>query len=156
LAVLPEASGYLNLREDQSAVAEGIFHYRQRHEMQRMFLGPFQPRPGRTEILTVENAREIEQLYSTGDSGGISFGAFQLHSGLFRGIRREGKLIHVAGVHVSSKLEGVAAIGNVFTRPDCRGQGLAQVVTSAVVTSVSQLGIHTIGLNVETANSAAI
>jgi hypothetical protein len=59
-------------------------------------------------------------------------------------------------VQVSSRQEGLAAVGNIFTRPDCRGQGLAQIVTSAVVTSLRAAGIQTIGLNVDSTNTRDI
>jgi len=64
--------------------------------------------------------------------------------------------VFVAGVQVASRHEGVAAVGNIYTRPDCRGQGLAQTVTSAVVTALREVGIQTIGLNVENTNAYAI
>ena len=156
LAALPDESGYLNLKADQLEAAEGLFRYRERHEMRRMILDTFAPRAGETVVLGPADCGEIERLYATGDGGGIAFAPFQLETGLVRGIRREGELVAVAGVQVASKNEGVAAIGNIFTRPDCRGKGLAQVVTSAVARAVQQTGIQTIGLNVETTNTAAI
>ena len=156
LAALPETTGYLNLKAHQLDAAEGIYHYRERHEMRRMFLDAFQPRRGITEPLGVEDCGDIEHLYASGDGGGIAFAPFQLHTGFFRGIRRDGELVAVAGVQVASRHEGVAAVGNIYTRPDCRGQGLAQTVTSAVVTALREVGIQTIGLNVENTNAYAI
>lgn len=156
LAALPVPTGYLNLKIHQLSAAEGVYYYRDRHEMNRMFLDAFQPRPGGVEVLTPENCREVEQLYANGEGGGIAFSPFQLQTGFFRGIRRNGELVAVAGVQVSSQQEGVAAVGNIFTREDCRGQGLAQIVTSAVVTSLKDAGVPTIGLNVDSTNSVAI
>ena len=156
LAALPEPLGYLNLKAHQLNAAEGIYCYRQRHEMQRMFLDVFQPRRGRVETLSSADRNEIEHLYASGEEGGIAFAPFQLNTGFFRGIRREGELVAVAGVHVSSRNEGVAAVGNVFTRPDCRAQGLAETATSAVVASLREAGIQSIGLNVEKTNTSAI
>ena len=71
-------------------------------------------------------------------------------------MRKNGELAAVAGVHVVSRDEGVAGVGNVFTRSDWRGHGLAQSTTSAVVTALKTAGIPTIGLNVEIGNTAAI
>jgi len=156
LAALNEPSGYLNLKPHQVEAASGIYRFRERHQMQRMFLEDAKPRAGRVEALTYEHANEIERLYGTGDGGGIAFAAFQLDTGFFRGIRRDGQLVAVAGVHVVSCNESVAGLGNIFTHPDCRGQGLAQTVTSAVAMAVREAGIETIGLNVEHTNSAAI
>jgi ribosomal protein S18 acetylase RimI-like enzyme len=156
LAALPETTGYLNLNAHQLEAAEGIYRYRDRHEMRRMFLDTFQPRSGITEPLGEEDRSDVEHLYASGDGGGIAFAPFQLCTGFFRGIRRDGELVAVAGVHVASRNEGVAAVGNIFTLPDYRGQGLAQIVTSAVVMAIREVGIRTIGLNVENTNTAAI
>jgi ribosomal protein S18 acetylase RimI-like enzyme len=156
LAALPCESGYLNLKPDQLPAARGIFDYRECHEMHRMILEDFAPRDGVTEPLTAANLAEIERLYASGDGGGIAFAPFQLDTGLFRGIRRGGELVAVAGVQVVSYQESVAAAGNIFTHPSCRGEGLAQTVTSAVVAALRKAGIQTIGLNVASANTAAI
>lgn len=156
LSDLPEVTGYLNLKPHQLDAASGIYRYRERHEMRRMFLENFNPRTGTTEPLTDKDRDHIERLYATGDGGGIAFAPFQLDTGFFRGVRREGELVAVAGVHVVSRNEGVAAVGNIFTHPEYRGQGLAQSVTSAVVMALRDAGIRTIGLNVEHTNLAAI
>ena len=156
LAALPVTTGYLNLKVHQLSAAEGIYRYRECHKMKRMFLDTFRPKSGSVEALSFANCSEIEHLYASGDRGGIAFAAFQLRSGFFRGIRQGGELVAVAGVQVWSRSEGVAAVGNIFTRRDCRGKGLAQTVTSAVVTSLRETGIQTIGLNVENTNTTAI
>lgn len=156
LDALPERSGYLNLRPHQVDAAEGLYAYRERHTMQRMILGDFAPRAGPAEPLTTGDHGEIERLYASGDGGGIAFARFQLDTGFFQGVRRRGELVAVAGVHVVSRNEDVAGVGNIFTRPDCRGQGLAQVATSAVITALREAGIGTIGLNVEHTNAPAI
>jgi ribosomal protein S18 acetylase RimI-like enzyme len=156
LAALPHDSGYLNLKPDQLAAARGVFEYRECHEMHRMILDDFVPRPGAAEPLTSANLAEIQRLYASGDGGGIAFAPYQLTTGMFRGIRRGGELVAVGGVQVTSLQESVAACGNIFTHPECRGEGLAQTVTSAVVLALRSAGIGTIGLNVASANAAAI
>lgn len=156
LAAIPETSGYLNLKPKQLEAARGIYEFRQRRHMLRMFLENPKPPTATVEPLTTRECADIERLYATGDGGGIAFAPFQLRTGFFRGIRRNGELVAVAGVHVVSVQESVAGLGNIFTRPDCRGQGLAQTVTSAVVTALSEAGIRTIGLNVEQTNAPAI
>ena len=156
LAAIPESSGYLNLKPEQLAAAHGIYEFRNRHHMLRMFLENPNPRSGSTESLTIENCKEIQELYATGDGGGTGFAPFQLHTGFFRGIRRGGELVAVAGVHVVSFQESVAGVGNIFTRHDFRGQGLAQIATSAVVSALNTAGIRTVGLNVEGTNAPAI
>ena len=59
------------------------------------------------------------------------------------------------GFHVDNHT-AFDGVGNIFTRPDCRGQGLARIVTGSVVAGLRQTGIRTIGLNVEQTNAAAI
>lgn len=156
LAALPAESGYLNLREEQLPAADGVYEFRQRHRMHRMMINKLRPRAGGTVPLGSEHRAEIEALYATGDGGGIAFAPFQLDTGFFRGVRRAGELVAVAGIHVVSHSEGVGGIGNIFTRPDCRGHGLAQIATSAVVEALLTAGIRTIGLNVEDGNLPAI
>ena len=51
---------------------------------------------------------------------------------------------------------GVAAIGNVFTRPSARGRGLARATTTAVARELRASGIATIVLNVRRNNGPAI
>jgi ribosomal protein S18 acetylase RimI-like enzyme len=156
LSALPEVTGYLNLKPHQLAGADGIYSYRERHEMRRMFLENVNPRAGTTEALTNKDRDQVERLYATGDGGGIAFAPFQLDTGFFRAVRSSGEMVAVAGVHVASRNESVAAVGNIFTHPEYRGQGLAQQVTSAVVMALRDARIQTIGLNVEHTNLAAI
>ncbi len=156
LSALPVVTGYLNLKPHQLEAASGIYGYRERHEMRRMFIESFSPRAGTTEPLAGKDQDQIERLYAAGDGGGIAFAPFQLDTGFFSGVRRAGKLVAVAGVHVVSRNESVAAVGNIFTHPEYRGQGMAQLVTSAVVIALREAGIQTIGLNVEHTNITAI
>lgn len=156
LEELPERVGYLNLKRDQLEAAAGIYAYHERHEMLRMLLDHFEPRDGSAEPLGPADRVPIERLYALDRSAGTAFAPFQLDSGFFRGVRRGGELVAVAGVQVISRHESVAAIGNVLTHPEHRGRGLAQTVTSAVVAALKGGGIETIGLNVERSNAAAI
>jgi ribosomal protein S18 acetylase RimI-like enzyme len=156
LGPLPVTAGYLNLKPDQLEAAEGIYRYRELHQMQRMFLDDLKCSAGAAEPLGAGDLEQVERLYASGDGGGIAFAPFQLETGFFYGIRRGAELVSVAGVHVVSRNESVAGVGNIFTRPDCRGQGLAQIVTAAVAGSLKEAGIRTIGLNVELTNTTAI
>ena len=154
LETLPVEEGYLNLRDEHAG--QDLYRYKEPHRMLRMTIGKLDERRGEIVTLSREHADEIEALYATGTGAGVAFGAFQLDTGFFRGIRRDRELIAVAGVHVVSKNESVAGFGNVFTRADYRGHGLAQITTSAVVAALQDEGIETIGLNVEHNNAAAI
>jgi ribosomal protein S18 acetylase RimI-like enzyme len=160
LETLSVRHGYLNLQAHAVAAADGIYRYRQRHEMYRMLLDGFTPRAGSVAPrgvvpLTVADSAEVRALFDTGDGAGIAFSPAQMEAGFFRGIREAGDLVAVAGTHVVSRQESVAGVGNVFVRAHRRGHGLAQTVLSAVVASVRQAGVRTIGLNVESTNAPA-
>jgi ribosomal protein S18 acetylase RimI-like enzyme len=85
-----------------------------------------------------------------------AFSAAQLTQGVFFGIRDGQALTAIAGTHVYAPDLGVAAVGNVFTRPDLRGQGLGTQVTAAVVAALIETRIQTIVLNVAMDNQPAI
>ncbi len=158
LEALPVDQGYLNLRDEHVSATQSIFTYADPHRMHRMVVDSYRPCPRSSTAIALgpEHLEEIQHLYSTGDGAGVAFGAFQLESGFFRGMRDNADLVAVSGVHVVSTAEGVAGVGNVFTRKEHRGRGLAQLTLSAVVTALMAVGIETIGLNVEEHNHAAI
>lgn len=157
LEKLPVDSGYLNLPLTHLAAADGVFRFEHSHRMRRMFLHAFRPsaRQDQAEPLSAAQVGEITALYGCSDGGGIAFSPQQLEAGLFRGIRHHDQLVAVAGIHVVSENEGVAGVGNIFVHPEFRGRGLAQAVTSAVVTALRARSIPSIGLNVELGNEAA-
>ena len=79
-----------------------------------------------------------------------------LETGRYVGIRRDGELVCVAGVHVWSPAYAVAALGNVATVPDARGQGLATAACARLCRTLLDDGIDVISLNVRADNAAAI
>lgn len=95
-----------------------------------------------------------QDAYLAHELGGLFFERRMLDTGCYRAIRRQGRIVAAGGVHVHSKRYGVAAIGNVVTRPDLRRQGLARKVSAAVVLGLR--GIETIGLNVKHDNEPAL
>ena len=111
------------------------------------------PRPAR---LTPSNVNEISALFAGRFDSPDSFHVRQLELGPFFGIREEGELKAVAGVHVVSGPARIAAVGNVFTHPDSRGRGLSRAVSSAVVAALFDDGIETIVLNVSMQNDPAL
>jgi GNAT superfamily N-acetyltransferase len=119
----------------------------------------------RTEIAVDEGVRRLgaddvdalNRLYADGESSGESpdfFYPSMVTDGVFFGVYEGRLLVAAAGTHLVSPSEGAAAIGNVYTRRDCRGRGLGRSVTAAVMGGLA--GIETVGLNVRADNDAAI
>jgi ribosomal protein S18 acetylase RimI-like enzyme len=78
-----------------------------------------------------------------------------LDTGQYFGLRVDGRLVSVAGVHVYSERYRVAALGNIVTRPDRRNQGYGTRATARLCRSLLETIDH-IGLNVKTDNDAAL
>ncbi len=110
--------------------------YRLRHvrEMLRMTARKAAFRPAReqerAERLTVHDLAELNRIYRMASAS--AFAAYQLESGIFYGIKVDGRLVATAGTHVISPAQRIVAVGNVFTHPHFRGRGYAQAVTAAV------------------------
>ncbi len=78
-----------------------------------------------------------------------------LAGGVYVGIEEpDGSLVATAGTHVLNPHRRVAAVGNVLTRPDRRGEGLGTRVTAAVLRRLSPIA-DLVGLNVHETNSGA-
>ena len=104
--------------------------------------------------LHVSHLPQLEALYAYG--GGDAFRQRSLELGVFYGVFDHECLISVAGTHIVSDNERIAALGNVMTHPACRGRGLATVATNAVCNELLERGIELIGLSVSQSNEAAI
>jgi ribosomal protein S18 acetylase RimI-like enzyme len=106
-------------------------------------------------VLSAADTEEVSALYSVSYPGHW-FVPRMLQTGLYRGIRRGGRLVSVAGVHVYSVQFRVAALGNIATHPDWRGHGCATLVSAALCQALDRAGVCRIGLNVRADNQAAI
>ena len=85
------------------------------------------------------------------------FEPHQLTAGVCLGIRdADHRLVAMAGTHLVSRLDGVAAIGNVVTHPDHRRRGLALACTSALVALLTAEGVPRLGLTCARHNTAAM
>lgn len=84
------------------------------------------------------------------------FAPRMLETGCYFGVRGGQAVVSVAGVHVYSPKYKAAALGNITTRPDARGRGLATVATARVCQELLRSGIEHIGLNVKADNHSAI
>lgn len=130
--------------------------------MWRMMLNPDTSRSVPTpdaSLLTMEDLDALERLYAddTLEEGDRRFfTSTMLETGVYYGIREGKALLAAAGTHLVAPTEGVAALGNVYTRRDRRGQGLATQVVGAVVAELQRRDLPTIGLNVAQNNPSAI
>ncbi len=98
--------------------------------------------------------RELTALYERAYPGNY-FTKRMLLTGKYVGIRRDNRIVAVAGVHVSSDEYEIAVLGNITTDPDYRGQGLATVLTSHLTDQLVREG-KLVCLNVQADNAAAI
>lgn len=83
------------------------------------------------------------------------FDARMLETRQYFGIRQGGHLVSIAGIHVYSPQYKVAALGNIATLPELRGQGLGTAVTAALCKNLLRT-VNVIGLNVLVENTGAV
>ncbi|MFJ9074642.1 GNAT family N-acetyltransferase [Streptomyces sp. NPDC102278] len=111
--------------------------------------GPWRPAPlDRSDL--PELLALFEQAYP-----GNWFDHRMLDTGQYLGARQDGRLVAVAGVHVHSATYRVAAIGNVATHPEVRGQGAGGACVAALCRRLGSTVDH-VGLNVRADNATAV
>ncbi len=103
--------------------------------------------------LSMDDLPALCRLYAHG--GADAFAPYQLEQGVFFGCWDGDELVAVAGTHLVSCQEKVAAVGNVFTHPAYRRRGLGAVVTSAVTAELLARGMDVV-LNVAQRNTPAL
>jgi ribosomal protein S18 acetylase RimI-like enzyme len=113
----------------------------------------FRPLVGDAVRLDQGDAGHLNRLYQLGLNAHLPEQA--VATGVYYGVRRGTRLIAAAGTHVVSPQWGIAAVGNVFTHREYRGQGLAKVVTSAVTADLLAQ-CDTVVLNVRADNPPAL
>ena len=113
----------------------------------------FRPVVGDAVRLDQGDAGHLNRLYQLGLNAYLPDQA--VASGIYYGVRRGTRLIAAAGTHVISAQWGIAAVGNVYTHREYRGQGLAKVVTSAVTADLLA-DCDTVVLNVRADNPPAL
>lgn len=105
------------------------------------------------EVLTRTDLPALDRLYATAYPAN-AFDPRMLDTGHYVGLREDGELVAVAGVHVWSPTYRVAALGNVTTHPDRRGRGLATALVAALCRRLRDSVDH-LTLNVKVDNPAA-
>ena len=164
--IAEERSLYLSIRPDILPLI--LDHWRVKPEsgvpMWRMVLNParFHPLPDDgVRRLALADLAALEALFADGAAAGEApdfFNAAMLAQGVFFGVEdASGALAAASGTHLVALEYGVAAVGNVYTRRDQRGRGLAARVTSAVTAALLACSsvVGTIVLNVNQHNTAA-
>lgn len=109
---------------------------------------------GEVVPLGPEQAAELKRLYEISYPDHW-FEQHMLETGLYRGIRRENRLVCAAGVHVYSPEQRAAALGNVATHPDFRNRGLARAACARLCRELVDTADH-IGLNVNRDSASAV
>lgn len=135
-----------------------LLHAQPLELMRRMSLrrAQYQPRARRHKVrpLGHQDTAAIVRLYKHYPDN--FFEPYQLESGLYFGIDApDDGLAAIAGIHVLSQADDIAAIGNLVTRPDLRQQGHASDITSRLLDALFER-VSLVTLNVRDNNAAAI
>ncbi len=154
---------YLSIRPDILPLIHARYAVSHETAMWRMVWDRqrFTPGPVRAARLTLADYPALTRLYADGAATGEApdfFAPYMVENGVFFGVFEDEALVAAAGTHLVEPDECVAAVGNVYTRRDRRGQGLATEVTGAVTGDLAR-GLPpgaVIALNVKQANTAAI
>ena len=160
--VRDEPEIYLSIRPEILPLIKARYDVLAEAPMWRMVLDPSAfNAPGANEAvrLTIADLPALQQLYADGDATGEAPDFFypeMVVQGVFFGVREGEALVAAAGTHLCTLAESVGAEGNVYTRRDRRGRGLAGQVTQGVTAELLRLGLQTIVLNVAQRNAAAI
>jgi predicted GNAT family acetyltransferase len=112
------------------------------------------------EVLSSTSIDELaafyrDEAYLPDETEDRFFEPYMLEIGPYVAIRERGRIIAAGGVHVVSRTYGVAAIGNIATRPDRRGRGYGRAI-AARLCQVLLDQVPLIGLNVHVQNAVAI
>lgn len=158
-AELPEEV-YLSVRNEHLSAIQRWYDVKVRRVMVRMALGEevrLTPVDQPLRRLIAADVPAIEALIAQGGPYvPDGFAAYQVEDGFFFGVEDEaGGLVAIGGTHILNYAEGVAAIGNVYTRSDCRGKGYARTITSEIVSQLRAAGLPLLVLNVHSGNQIA-
>lgn len=149
------SQAYINVRPDAIGIAQRLFSTLELRPMVRMQLSASisMDAPDGVVRLGPADLADVQRLYA--EDRPAFFLPSQLDDGVYFGVREEGSLVSIAGTHVVSPEQSVAALGNVYTTPRRRSRGLAAATTGAVSHELQQRGIRTIVLNILASNLAA-
>jgi len=104
--------------------------------------------------LMISDLQKMKELYAIAYPGNW-FDSRMVETGKYFGYFRNDMLAGVAGIHVYSSEYRIAALGNIATHPDYRGQKIAYKLTSVLCINLTK-DADIIGLNVKSDNASAI
>ncbi len=141
---------------DHKAIARKYFLMTRPQVMLRMTVerDAFRPVAAAAQRLVSSDIKAVNRLYSK-EGGPTAYRTEHLDDAVYYGIYEGPDLISIAGTHVFSGAERIAVVGNVFTHPRYRGQGLAKASTSAL-TQHLLADCDLVALTVEKDNDAAV
>lgn len=115
------------------------------------------PEPAGLRRLTLDDASRMHRLYAHGGAfTPDAFVPYQVEDGVFYGVAEpDGELAAMGGTHIVGWEQGVAGVGNMYTRPDRRGRGYAGAVLAAICRELLQRNVCNIVLNVDQRNIVA-
>lgn len=96
-----------------------------------------------------------DEAYGEDETESRFFEPYMIERWPFAAAREGGRLVGVGGIHALSERYRVAVLGNIATRPDRRGRGIARAVTARVCQALRGRVDH-VGLNVLASNAPAI
>ena len=107
-----------------------------------------------TRLLTLDDAEAILEVYE--DYPGHFFELSQLETNLYMGAWEGDTLVGVAGTHVFNLNERIAVLGNIVTRKNARGRGVAKASVGSLCQELFERGCDDVVLHVVQENHAAI
>jgi ribosomal protein S18 acetylase RimI-like enzyme len=149
-------SAFATCQTEHLQVVRRFFHLSQEHPLLRMKVTPatFRPTQGEARRLLSRDARFVNRLCNA-EGVVASYTGRQIAGGVYFGAYVGEQLVAVAGTHAVSPTHGVAVVGNVYTHPRYRGQGLGALVTGAVTANVIE-SCPLVVLSVDPRNQTAV
>jgi ribosomal protein S18 acetylase RimI-like enzyme len=153
--VIRPRSAYLAARTVSLPAVASAYRIEPGPPMVRMWVDrtSFIPAPGPATRLSPADIGDLNRLYDLGLASWLPADA--IAGGVYYGVRVDGRLVAAAGTHVVSREARLAAVGNVLTHRDHRGQGFAKLATGAVTAELLR-SCDEVVLNVRSDNPPAL
>ncbi len=156
-----ELSFYISIRQPTLQLLRAAgYRIEQPKRMLRMQLdlARFRPAPSAAVHLSPDDLPQLRALYADGAASGEAPEFFldpMMNQGVYYAAPVDEGFAAAAGTHVFAPEEGVAGVGNIYTRRDMRRRGHARQATTAVLNELVGAGVKTICLNVAVGNAGA-